>query len=135
MNTVIKDIASFIEQGSDWVFGTTLFGGREPSDPDNCMTLFDTPGGGSFVPLRRDPQGRRYEYAAFQIRVRNFNYDEAVRQSNDIIDVLHALQENTVVNGTLYTLIRALDNPHLLDWDENNRARIITNFEVQRTPQ
>jgi len=130
MTAVSIDIKDLIEAGTSLVFKTDLFIGREPTSPHNTVTIFDVPGAGPFLSLSKsDPL---YDYAAFQIRVRNTSYPEAFRLSNELIALLHG-DGNKVINGTTYTLIEALDSPALLDYDENNRPRVIVNYGIQRT--
>lgn len=136
MNTVTFDIQALISPDTNWVWGENMFAGKEPPKPNNTLTLFDTPGGGNFLGTKRDeddPGSDAYEYTAFQIRIRNHDYNEGMKQARAIKNLLHGIG-NTVVNETLYTVIEALDNPSLLDWDDNDRARIIVNFTAQRTP-
>jgi hypothetical protein len=73
-----------------------------------------------------------YNYLALNVRVRNQKYDTAWAIANQIVEVLDG-RSNFILNDSFYGLIRALDSPSLLDWDENNRARFVVNFEVQRT--
>jgi len=136
MNTICFDLNDMIEYDTTWEFGTNFITGREPAKPHNTLTFFDTPGTGRFLGLSRDeddPGANAYDYATIQIRIRNHNYNDAITQATEIVNRLHGVG-NLVLNGTLYTLIKSLDSPSLLDWDDNNRARVIVNFEVQRTP-
>jgi|AntDeeMetageno51_2_1112566.scaffolds.fasta_scaffold20721_1 hypothetical protein len=122
----IKDI---IESNANYVFADDLFIGREPSSPSNSITIFDTANRGRVLYAEKDDP---YEYGGVQIRVRNNRYDIAMEIARELVDILHGLGNMT--QGTTYiTAIRALDNPFLLDWDENNRARIITNYNIQQT--
>lgn len=137
MNSLIIDIHTLItaDKGDLWTPGKNLFGGREPASPDNCMTVFNAPGAGRFLAQSRDENSKgsdAYEYAGFQLRARSKNYGQAETQLNELIDILHGVG-NQVVNGTLYTVIESLDSPFLLEWDESNRAKVVTNFAVQRT--
>lgn len=136
MNTVLFDLKDLIEDSTTWVFGTNLFAGKEPTTPNNTCVVFDTPGGSRFLGTDRDeddPGSNAYEYKNIQIRIRNHDYNQGILQAQALVDLLHGIG-NLVLNGTLYTLIQSIDSPALLDWDDNGRARIITNFEIQRTP-
>lgn len=123
------------------VAGTNLWIGREPDKPNNTVTLFDTPDRGPMLFNKKKEDGEpgeadagQYLYAGVQARIRNTDYDKAMNLANDIVKVLHNTG-NKVVGGTLVTLIEAIDNPFLLDYDDNNRARVVVNFAVQQTPQ
>lgn len=136
MNALLTDISTLITADSDWIKGTDFFLGREPTSPANTLTLFDVPGSGRLLYKKRehgDLGSDVYEYVAFQARLRNADYEKGMLDASKIVDILHGVG-NEVVGGTLYTVIRALDSPSLLEWDDNNRAKIVVNFAVQRRP-
>lgn len=130
MNITSEDIKDMLvaESSLGLVFTNNLFIGREPTKPDDCVTIFDTPG---FPPQLTFKQSERYEYPSIQIRIRNKSYKDGLELAQDIKDSLHGRAQETW-NGTLYSLIQCSGSPTLLDWDENNRARFIINFNVQR---
>lgn len=130
MNPASVDIKDLVEadSGLGLTFATDLFIGREPAAPDNCVTIFDTPGGS---PMQTFKQGEDYYYPSIQIRVRNTNYLTGWDLINDIKVLLHNRAQETV-NGTLYSVIICTQEPALLDWDENDRARFVTSFDLQR---
>jgi hypothetical protein len=124
----IKDL--LIDESSlGLAFATNLFIGKEPSSPNNCVTIFDT---ASFPPMLTLDRNGNYEYPSVQIRIRNTSYQTAWDLANTIKDLLHGSGQVTMENGTLYTSIICMSTPTLLDWDENNRARFIINFNIQR---
>jgi hypothetical protein len=132
MNATSIDIKDILEaygesSGLDLDFASTLFIGKEPSKPDNCVTIFDTPGFPPYIGLT----DVGYDYPSVQIRVRNKSYVIGMDLAQDIVDSLHARAQE-VWNGTLYTVIRCSSGPALLDWDDNGNARIIINFNIQR---
>ena len=129
MNMPSDDIKDLLEQsGLGLTFTDNLFVGREPSSPNNTTTVFDTSGAGPFRTYNKD---ERFHQAAIQIRVRNASYLQAMTLSQDILFYLDGTA-NQEVNETYYGIIAALDHPFLLDWDENDRARVVTNYEIQR---
>jgi len=134
MNAPSQDIKDILlaygdSSGLDLDYGTTLFIAKEPTKPNNCVTIFDT---GSFPPqLTLKGQGEDYYYPNIQIRVRNEKFTNGWNMAWNIMVALHGLNHQTV-NGTLYTLIRCTSGPALLDWDENERVRFILNFNLQR---
>lgn len=130
MNPVSEDIKVYIESTTDHQSGKDLFVGREPASPPNVVTIFDSPDAGPWLGYSREDG--RYEYGAFQIRVRNGDYRKAFQIANSFSELLHGLG-NTEINGEFYTLIQALDNPAFLEWDSNNRAKFVINFHIQRT--
>jgi len=129
MNMPSEDIKDMLEAESSLglAFQTNLFIAREPADPNNCVTIFDTPG---FPPMITYDKAK-YEYPSIQIRVRNTSYQDGMELAQNIADYLHLKSQETW-NNTYYTIIKCMGNPALLDWDENKRARIIINFNLQR---
>lgn len=105
-----------------------LFIGREPTLPKNCVTIYDTPGRAPQLTLAG--KGEDYFYPSIQIRVRNASYTVGLKLAQDIRTSLHGRAESR--NETLYSVIYCSSGPALLDWDENNRARFIVNFDIQR---
>jgi len=133
MNSSSEDIKDMLVADSSLglVFGTNLFKAREPKEKEksNCVTIFDT----STQPpqLTMAGQGEDYDYTSIQIRVRNLKFVTGWDLAEDIKTSLHGRSQETI-NGTLYSVIYCSSGPALLDWDENNRARIIINFNIQR---
>jgi hypothetical protein len=133
MNTPSYDIAEILEaygesSGLGLDYATDLFIGKEPIKPNDCVTIFDTPGFPPYLGLGAETG---YEYPSVQIRVRNTTYTGGWAQAEAIKNVLHGMN-HTTVNGTLYTVIICSSGPTLLDWDDNGRARFIMNFNAQR---
>lgn len=131
MNPVSEDIKDMLVESSvglDLTFATNLFIGKEPGLPDDCVTIFDTP---SFPPDITMTKGESYFRSSFQIRVRNRKYDTGMTLAWDIFNQLHERADEDW-GDSIYELIRATGEPALLDWDENERPRIIINFDVQR---
>lgn len=129
----IKDI---VVAETDLVHKDTLHIGRLPDGeqvPHNIVALFDTPNAGSQLTTEKNTSKNtdRYEYAAVQARIRDKSYPAAMRRGKELVDVLHG-RGNEVINQTKIT-VQALDNPSLLTWDDNNRAHVVVNFEVQQT--
>ena len=131
MNASSVDIADIIASDSALALtlGTTLFVGKEPTKPDNIVTVIDTPG---FPPqLTLAGQGENYYYPSVQIRVRNRDYRTGWQIIQDIVTLLHGRNQE-VWNGTLYSVIYCASGPALLDWDDNMLCRFIANFNLQR---
>jgi hypothetical protein len=131
MNAPSVDISEILEAISSLglTFGTNLFIGREPTTPDNTVTIFDTPGS---PPQLTYAQGENYYYPSIQIRVRNNSYINGYNSIKAIMDELHAYGPEAI-NGTVYNLIKCSQDPFLIDYDENGRARWICNFDIQRS--
>lgn len=125
----IKDILE-ADSGLGLTFAVNLFIGQEPPEPNDCVTIFDTPGYPPLLTLtqRDDPE---YYRPSVQIRVRNKNYLTGWNLIDAIKVALHGRNHETW-GGTSYTLIACVGEPALLDWDESNRARFVTTFDLQR---
>ena len=130
MNTPAVDIKDVLKDISSLglTFAVDLFVGKEPSSPDDCVTIFDTPGG---IPQLTFDKTEKYYYQSIQIRIRNNSYVEGNTLAYQIEEELQGMAHVTV-NSTYYSLIQSMGSPCLLDWDKNNRARIIINFNIQR---
>ena len=128
----IKDmlVAESLESDStlNLVFGQNLFIGNEPANPHTAVTIFDTT---ARAPQLTIKQGENYYYEAVQIRVRARDYMEAWELIRNIQTSLHG-RAHEPWNGALYTVIFCSSGPAMLDWDNNNRIRLIINFETQR---
>lgn len=111
------------------VFTENLFIGREQATPNNCVTIYDPPGGGLDVTL--NTRAEPYYRHDVQVRVRNVSYMAAWGQAEAIMDVLHGWA-NEEYGGAFYAAIICNTPPTLLTWDENNRAIFIVNFVAHR---
>jgi len=131
MNAPSEDIKDMLEAESSLglTFATDLFIGKEPSSPDNTVTIFDTSGLPSTLTL--DENSNDYEKPSVQIRVRNRAYDTGWALIQEIKEALHS-RAHEIWNGTLYTIIYCSSGPAMLDWDNNDRVRFIINFNLQR---
>jgi len=130
MNPASIDIVAMLEAESSLglTFKTDIFIGTEPKEPDNCVTIYDTP---SYPPSLTMNKEERYYYSSYQIRVRNNSYAIGMALARDILVLLHG-RANESWNGTLYTVIHATGEPALLDNDGNNRSLIVFNINSQR---
>ena len=130
MNPASEEIKDMLVDESylGLTFGTDLFIGREPANPGDCVTIYDTP---SFPPDLSLSNDGTYFYSSVQIRVRDGSYTQAMGMARNIMTSLHGRAQETW-SGTLYTVIKATGEPALLAWDDNNRAIVIINFNLQR---
>lgn len=130
MNSTADDVKEMLETESSLglVFPTNLFVGREPTSPDNCVTLFDT---GGFGPLVTLDGANNYFYPSIQVLVRNRSYPAAYDLIHSIVSTLHG-RSNEVIDGTTYLSIVCASEPAFLDWDENGRVHFVSNFHIQR---
>lgn len=132
MNPSSQDIKDILEAESSLslTFATNLFVGKELAEPDNCVTIFDTPGRAPQLTMGAKSDSG-YFYPSIQIRVRNNSYSDGWELINDIKTLLHGITGETW-NSMIYDLIQCTGEPFLLDWDENDRARFVCTFNIQR---
>lgn len=134
MNSVSYDISILLDQSTDLVNLENLFRSREPTNPPNVVTLYDIPGAGIFQSYERNEPGTnfsRYIYSSLQVRVRDISEPAGMARAWEIFNILDH-RGNEEINGVRYGLISATDTPTILNWDDNNRVIIITNYEIQR---
>lgn len=131
MNTPSKDIATLLNSSGDLslVLGTDLFYSKFPANPDDCVAVFDNPGGAPLLSFQKETSD--YYYSSVSVRCRNVNYDLGYAQIFSILEYLHGLHNQTI-NATLYTLIKAENDPQVLGWDDNDRIIFFINFMTQR---
>ena len=131
MNAPSEDIKDMLVADGDLnlTFAVNLFVGKEPTSPNNCVTVFDTPGSPPLLGLNSDLE---YYYPSIQIRVRHIDYIVGYEWAYNIMKSLHARSQEAW-NDTSYSIIRSMGDPAHLDWDENGRSRFVINFDLQRT--
>jgi len=121
----IKDM--LIAESIGLTLGQNLFIGKEKTDPDDIVVIYDIYGG--MPDLTMDQ--RTYERPSVQIKVRTRDYEAGWTLINDIYLSLHGRAHETW-NDAIYELIMAVMNPTHFDWDDRGRARFIVNFNLQR---
>lgn len=100
--------------------GWALAVGMEPSQPNNVITVYDTPG------QAPDNDDHSVERPTVQVRVRSFDHQEAYGKSQDV--------KNALISGEFGTffLITATSEPGLIGRDDNDRFLFTTNFQAMR---
>ena len=131
MNSTATDIATLLDGDTSLglTLETDLFVGRMPNEPDDCVVVYDNPGGAPMLTL--DKATSNYFYSSVYVRIRNIKYAPGWEQMFDILEFLHASSQD-VVGTTYYALIKAMNDPQVLHWDDNERVIMFINFEVQR---
>lgn len=129
MNAVAIDIKDMIaaESSLGLTGGTNLFMSSAPESPDNLVAVYDISGPTPDLSL----DNRNYFRDGVQIMVRDNSYIEAMTKAWAIITFLQGRAGETW-NSVYYALIRTIMTPELLEWDSNNRAKIIFSIEAQR---
>ena len=129
MNAASEDIKDILEAESSLglSYPSNLFIAKEPSLPNNCVTIYDTPS----WPPELTFTGEVYYRSGIQVRVRDQDYDSGMGLARNIMNCLHGRAQETW-NGTLYSLISAVGEPAAMAWDDKSRIIIIINFNCQR---
>ena len=131
MNSAAKDIVSILngESSLGLTSGTDLFYSRMPDSPDKCVTCFDTPSRSPMMTYKQLTS--KYYYSGVSVWARDIAYDNAYSTLQAILEFLHA-NWNITVGSTYYALIKALNEPQVLNYDKNDRIIMMVNFDVQR---
>jgi len=134
MNNASRDIADKLVNLTSsssvlkLTLGSNLFVGRQPTNPENCVTIVDRPS----WPMNINLDGScDFDYASIQVNVRNLSYNAAATMAQAIIELLHGAN-NFKINATDYFVCMCVSGPSLLEWDQNNRAILICDFDIQR---
>ena len=127
-NAPSQDLKDIIDESSSnlvLTFGTDLFIATMPTEPDNCVCLYDYPGG---------PQGKfDHEFPNVQVKVRNRDYQTGYALCRDIKYFLHDEHNNEVINTTRYIRIYCISDILYLKQDEKNRYLWSINFSAERS--
>ena len=131
MKSTAEDISAILSSESTLGLteGTDLFIGRMQNEPSNCIVIYDLGGRAPMLALKKAQSS--YYYSGVSVQVRNNKYAAGYSTIDGIFQYLHGLHGITI-SGTYYALIKALDNPDILRYDENDRPIFVVNFEVQR---
>lgn len=140
MNPASKDIADILlanpEFGLSYTVGQTpgnLYYARMPDSPSLVVATFDNPGGGPTLTFEKSTSN--YFFSSISVRVRDNAYEAGWSRMFDIVTYLHGLSDIVTPDGlTVYTLIKAMNDPQVLFWDKNDRVIFFTNFDCQRKP-
>ena len=126
MNAISVDIKDMIVAAGLAVFGTDIFIGKEPTSPDDCVTLYDY-GGREQDPFNAIDEGQ------LQCRARTKGYIDGYNRLFGIKVLLEG-REAVTVNSTDYRGIWTMSNIAFMKYDKENRAVWVVNFRVIRQP-
>ena len=131
MESTAKDIVTMLEGESSLGLtkGTDLFYSRMNNAPDDVVVVFDTSGAPPILTYQKSTSN--YHYPGVSIQVRNTKYNDAYALMQQILEYLHG-ESNITVGTTLYTIIKAINDPQVLHFDDNDRVIMFVNFEIQR---
>lgn len=131
--SLVNDIGTFLQDEGVGVLGVNLFTAFLPSNPDDCIALFEYAGSppDEFADL---------DNAGLQVRVRASDYETAYSNIISCYDALRqigyelssAYAYGIVINDTFYPRIQANAGINNLGLDKNNRFELTQNFTVVR---
>lgn len=126
MNAPSIDIKDVLVADQGYVFGDTIHIGKEPTSPNNCVTLYDIDG----LPVP-DLCGDINEQKTVQVRLRDVSYLDGWSKIQAISDAFNA-RANEVIGGTFYESIMIDSGPFHLGYDEKDRVLFSLNLKIER---
>lgn len=127
--TILQDIAvTFLpayNSGSlSLTFGTNLFGGTLPDEPDDCSTVLEYPGS----PPEQIFGVRKLHRPRLQVVTRNTDYLTGRQVIDNITAALETIVNQTI-NGVYYERIEQQQDPFALHRDPARRFFFACNFD------
>lgn len=129
MNSPAHDIALYLAAASVGTFAVDLFVGNEPAQPDNCVTVYDYPGG------EHDTDQMDIERPNFQVRVRALKYDEGYARQEQIANLLIQSATGIVCETSRFPLVMPITNIAGLGRDSNQRNILVASYRAIRTKE
>ena len=131
MNSSAKDMVFLLTNDSTLSYeeGVDLFPYRIPATPQNVISVLDRAGDPGM--LQYNKARSAYFYTGIAVYVRNIDYAIGYDIARTINEFLHG-QAHLVIGDTYYSLIKAIGEPRLLHYDQNDRAVFVINFNIQR---
>ncbi len=126
MSSPINDILKLLEENNIGTFNEDIFISKEPNEPHNTVTLYDTGGA--------DPNPKwNIDNPTIMIRVRNSSYITGYDKCEEIKNTLLGLPKQDI-NGMSYIGIWMQGDINFIEYDENNRAIFTMNYRITREP-
>jgi len=124
---LLDDIAIILTAAGLGTSGTDLFLSKMPPTPDTAVAVYETGGQQPFYTHSGGQQA--YERPTFQVVARDPSYVAARTKIDNIWKTLGAIK-NTAITDAFYLMIRPRQSPIDMGQDENERARLVCNFDV-----
>lgn len=130
---MLDEIATYLDtQLASLTAGTNLFVGRIPESPSNAVALYEPASAPPVYSFGGDGTAG-LERPRVQIHVRNESYATGRSLAFDVWQEMHKVVSQSL-SGTFYQRIEAIDSPHFLMRDDNDRAIFNMNFQVMKEP-
>lgn len=127
--SVLTDLATRLDDAGVGTLDETIFRGRIPDEPDQCLALQTYAGD---VPrIRNDEYLAADERLNVQIVARSLYQGAAETLANSAWDAIQFRSE-TLTSGRFYPYVRAVQLPSFLEVDERGRHVMVFNVEVRR---
>jgi hypothetical protein len=119
----VKDILNAASiSGGTW----PLFIGSEPADPNNCITLYDTPG--------ESPNPKwLLDFPRFMVRLRSTDYVAGFNKIEEVKEALLGLPSQTI-GDIRYVGVWVVLDTHFLLADSRGRSIFINTYRSIREP-
>lgn len=127
--TWIDDIGTYLQNNGIGTFaaGGDIFCNGFSVNAPNCITLLSAPGLPEKYSLRRTCILSRPE---LDVRVRNVDDATAEQKAKAIYELLHLIVGRTI-GSTNFKKIRGMQDPYLLEIDDNDRYIYAVNFQLE----
>jgi hypothetical protein len=119
---ILDEIGGYMQES-----GIVNYKSKMPDAPDDAVCLYEY--GGPPPVFAHD--GQAWEQPRLQVISRSKNYQAARTVGQTIYDLLNG-KANVTIGAGRYLSIAALQSPFALGHDENDRHRIVINFELIR---
>ena len=128
MNSPAVDIAGILVTAGVGTIKTDLFVSKQPTTPDECVTVFDT---GGFPP----ESNYVYEKPTVNVRVRGKKggYRNAYAVTASVKDALHDKTNEDIDSVSRIIAIWCMGDIIPLGDDDNGRPMFSVNFRIHRT--
>lgn len=131
---ITRDIVDVLEIFNVGTFGTSagassgwpIFIGSEPEQPNDCITLYDTPG---------EPPNPKWllDFPRFMARVRSHSYEQGFAKAGELKGALLGLPSQDI-NGIRYVGIYVVMDTYFLQADDKGRSIFVNTWRVIREP-
>jgi hypothetical protein len=120
---VVDEIAQYLREGGI----VKVYEAAMPDAPDKCVAVYEYPGVGP----QFSHDGQAWENPRIQVLSRAPTYPDARQQAQEVYNLLNG-KTNVNIEGGNYLMIKALQSPFALTPDDNQRDRVVINFEIAR---
>jgi len=128
MGTLLAlDIRDLLASGQ----GETVTAGRLAAVPDTAIGVIETGGLPSTHTMQSGPGLAQLEWPRVQVLSRASTYRKAAQMAQNAHHLLDGLRPRTI-NGTQYHWAEAVQQPFLLETDENGRTVMACNYQIAK---